>query len=314
MLDVTQNPEPNAHSGILAAIEAGGTKFICGIADLNGKVIETMRVDTRSPEDTIRDCQAFFTEVVERHGQVRGVGIASFGPLDLNPHSRHYGQIVSTPKPHWSGVDLKALFSEICRAPVAIDTDVNCAALAEGFYGAARDVETHCYITIGTGIGVGIVQKDASMVKSGHAECGHMRVPRFMSDTFAGTCPYHGDCVEGLACGPAMAQRWNASAETLPDGHPAWEMEAHYIAALCNNLVYTVRPGKIVIGGGVMQRASLYGRVRQKLAAMLAGYALSSIELDVNDLVVSPGLTDTSPGLIGAFEMARNMVTSHRTA
>lgn len=314
MLDNTQNPAHQNHQGIFAGVEAGGTKFVCGIADGNGKVIETRRIDTRSPEETIRECQVFFTEMAAGYGKVLGVGIASFGPLDLDPHSRNYGQIVSTPKPLWSGINLKTIFAEVCQAPVAIDTDVNCAALAEGLHGAARDVETHCYITIGTGIGVGIVQNDTSMLKSGHAECGHMRIPRFSGDTFAGTCPYHGDCVEGMACGPAMAQRWNTSAEDLPDDHPAWDMEAHYIAALCNNLIYTVRPGKIVIGGGVMQRETLYARVRQKLASMLAGYALSSIELDVNDLIVAPGLVDTSPGLTGAFEMARNLATSHRTA
>lgn len=160
-------------------------------------------------------------------------------------------------------------------------------------------------MTVGTGIGVGHVIDGHSVPATRHGEAGHMRIPRAADDTFAGTCPFHGDCAEGLACGPAMAERWGAAPETLDDAHPAWTLQAWYVAMICSTLVYTLRPDRIVIGGGVFGRASLYPRVRTALRSVLSGYALSEAERDLERFISPPGLVDPSPGLVGAFELAR---------
>ncbi len=288
-----------------AAIEAGGTKFICALFRDDGEIVARTRIPTTTPDETLRAARQFLHQAAQEHGDVSATGIASFGPLNLDPTSSAYGSIVSTPKVGWSGVNMLSAFRDALGAPVFLDTDVNCAAIAEGRLGAAQGCETHCYMTVGTGIGVGLVVNNQLISGLGHAEVGHMRVSRASGDTFAGRCPYHGDCVEGLACGPAMQDRWGQRPEDLPEDHPAWPMQAHYVAAICTNLIYTLRPQRIVIGGGVFERRSLYGRVRTTLKAMLADYALSSIERDLDVLITPPGLTDVAPGLLGAYELAR---------
>ena len=288
----------------LAAIEAGGTKFNCAIFSVDGDVVAETRIPTTEPDETLSAVLAFFGQHAEKYGPFPGAGIASFGPLDLDPASATFGSIVSTPKPGWSGTNIRNTIREGLGTATLLDTDVNCAALAEGRFGAARDCSTHCYITIGTGIGVGIIANGESLGGTTHPELGHTRLPRAPGDTYQGLCPYHEDCVEGLACGPAMADRWGERPETLSDEHSAWDMEAHYVAALCFNIIYTVRPEKIVIGGGVFERKMLYGRVRQKLSGLLAGYALTPAEQDLESLVCAPGITETAPGLLGAFALA----------
>jgi len=290
---------------LIAAIEAGGTKFNCAIAKLDGQILESARIQTENPSLTLRDCMAFLRSSEETLGRISAMGIGSFGPLNLDPGSVTYGSIFSTPKQGWSGTDLSGFFSGQLGVPVVIDTDVNCAALAEGMYGAAQHCSTYCYITVGTGIGVGIVINGKAISQKAHPEAGHIRVPRAPEDQYAGCCTYHADCLEGLACGPAIAERWGEVAEKLPEGHPAWKMEAYYIAALCNNLIYSIRPERIILGGGVLGRKSLYGSIHQQLHKMLGGYALGKAEMDIERLVCAPGLAETPPGLLGAIELAR---------
>jgi len=300
----------NRGTPFFAAIEAGGTKFNCAVFSADGEVISWVRIATGNAEETLSKSLGFFSEQSRLHGPLIAAGIASFGPLDLDPLSAGYGCIVSTPKPGWSGVNILEAFREGLGVRTGLDTDVNCAALAEGRLGAARGCGVYCYMTVGTGIGVGVIRDDQPIGGSGHPELGHIRVPRAPGDRFEGSCPYHQDCVEGLACGPAMAARWGAAPETLPVDHPAWEIEAHYIACLCQNLTYTVRPQKIVIGGGVFAREHLYNLVRVQLSNMLGGYALSAPERDLKSYISPPGLAKVPPGLLGALEIARDAAGS----
>jgi fructokinase len=288
-----------------AGIEAGGTKFVCALATADGRILARERIATADPALTLSQTLEFFGRAGREHGAPAGAGIASFGPLDLDPASPAYGRIVSTPKPGWSDVNILAAVRDGLGVPTRIDTDVNAAALAEGRHGAAKGCHTHAYVTVGTGIGVGLVAGGRSLIARGHAEMGHIPVPRAPGDDFAGVCSYHGDCLEGMASGPAMAARWGCPAQDLGADHPAWAMQAHYVAALCCTLIYTVRPDRIVIGGGVFEQPGLHAHVRRVLEPMLAGYGLAPHERDLDTLIVAPGLVETPPGLLGALELAR---------
>lgn len=290
---------------LLAGIEAGGTKFVSAVATAQGEILERHRTPTTSPEETLDAVLAFFRDAALRHGPIHAAGVAAFGPLDLDPGSPGYGAVVTTPKPGWSDFNILRAVRMGLGVPTRLDTDVSCAALAEGRLGAAVGCDVHAYVTVGTGIGVGVVSNDRALVLRGHSEMGHIRVGQRADDVFAGRCPYHGDCLEGLACGPAMADRWGRPAEDLDDDHPAWALEAHYIASLCATLIYSVRPERIVIGGGVFERASLYPRVRSALSVLLNGYGLGPRERDLDGLIVPPGVVGAPPGLLGALELAR---------
>lgn len=293
---------------LLGAIEAGGTKFLCAVSDGTGRVLEERRIPTTSPAETLGAVERFFEAAIETHGSLSAVGIGSFGPLSLNPLADNYGHITSTPKAGWPDTDLLGHLRPVLRAPIALDTDVNCAAIGEHLFGSGRGHDTFCYVTVGTGIGVGIFVAGAPHGGANHPEAGHIMLPRAADDTqFAGICPFHGDCLEGLACGPAMKARWGQSAETLPAEHQAWDIEADYIAGLCATLTYTVRPDRIILGGGVMDGPSMYDRVRQVLAMKLAGYDSSIRAMDLNTYVARPTAGD-SAGLSGALALA------HRTA
>ena len=185
---------------------------------------------------------------------------------------------------------------------------MNCAAIAEGLYGAAKDNKHFCYMTVGTGIGASIIYDGKALPVDAHSEIGHMRVKRHPDDNFQGRCPYHGDCVEGLACGPAIQDRWGIPAHELPQDHPGWMIEAYYIAAICNNLIYTARPKKIILGGGVFQNKSLYQLVRMELKGMMRNYALQATEIDLDEFISEPGLTHCAPGLVGALEIAKTII------
>ncbi len=292
-------------TSLIAGIEAGGTKMLCAVARPDGRVVERARFDTVEPDATFAGIAAFFAGARDRVGPVAAGGIASFGPLDLDRASPTHGHLTGTPKPGWSGVDMLGRIAAMLDAPVAIDTDVNCAALAERRRGAARGLDRVCYVTVGTGIGVGIVSGTGLHdVGTGHPEAGHMRVARAPGDDFPGICPSHGDCVEGLACGPAMRMRWGVPAQDLPHGHVGWDHAAHYVAALCANLTYVVRPQRIVIGGGVLERPGLIDAVRRDYRRAMAGYALDRFCADADTFLVLPELRDPSAGLVGAFEIA----------
>lgn len=291
---------------LIAGVEAGGTKILCAVADADGRVVAQKRIATGAPDQTFTAIADFYRQQRHDYGAITVGGIASFGPLDLDPVSRAYGSLTTTPKPGWSGTNMLARISEIIDAPAVIDTDVNCAGLAEARHGAGRSLDRLCYVTVGTGIGVGYIENGRPAGGIGHPEAGHMYVPRARRDTFAGTCPYHGDCLEGLACGPAMAARWGCNAEDLVDDHVGWRFEAHYLASLCVNLTYMLRPQRIILGGGVMAHRSFHARVRETFAELTAGYSLDRCSMDPERFICPPAAEEPSAGLLGALELARD--------
>jgi fructokinase len=294
---------------LLGAIEAGGTKFLCGIADRDGNVITHTRIPTSQPAETLGAVSAFFEEAIHRYGALSAFSIGSFGPLSLNPIAKDYGTITSTPKAGWQNIDLLGHFRQIVNAPIVLDTDVNCAAVGERLFGSGKGLDTFCYVTVGTGIGVGLLVGGAPHGGANHPEAGHIRLPRAPGDAeFAGICPFHDDCLEGLASGPAIAARWGVPGEELPSDHPAWDMEADYLAGLCATLTYIVRPDRIILGGGVMETHAMYPRVRQALRQKLAGYDASMRLIDMNDYVAAP-TAGASAGFTGALALAYRTAT-----
>ncbi len=286
---------------LYGGIEAGGTKFVCAIGEENGAIHHLDRFDTTTPDETIGRALAFF----KAHPTVEALGIASFGPLDLNKSSPQYGHITVTPKPGWSGTDIAGRVSGELGLPVAFDTDVNGAALGEHRWGAARGLHTFVYLTIGTGIGGGGMVDGRLIHGVLHPEMGHMRIPHDRAaDPFDGVCPFHGDCLEGLAAGPAIEARWGARGETLGEGHPAWRLEARYLGLALANLALTLSPQRIILGGGVMQVKSMFGLVRAELQAALNGYVQHAAYLEgIESTVVPPALGDRA-GVLGAIALA----------
>jgi len=293
---------------LLGGIEAGGTKFLCAVADRDGTIFAETRIATTTPAETLGATSAFFREAQRVHGDLAALSVGSFGPLSLNPLSADYGSITSTPKPGWENVDLLGHLCRMTDAPMTLDTDVNCAAVGERLFGSGQGLDSFCYVTIGTGIGVGLLIGGAPHGGANHPEAGHIMVPRAPGDdAFEGICPFHGDCLEGLASGPAMRARWGVPAEHLPADHPAWDIEADYIAALCATLTYVVRPDRIIVGGGVMQ-PQMYPRVRSALVAKLAGYDASMRAIDMDQYVAAP-TAGASAGLTGALALAYRTAT-----
>ena len=290
---------------LLGGIEAGGTKFVCVVGTGPDDIRAKARVPTTSPDETLDGVLRFFRAQAAQHGPLTAIGIGSFGPVDLNPASPRWGFITSTPKPGWASTDVAGPFRREFAVPVAFDTDVNAAALGEWRYGAAQGLDTFLYLTVGTGIGGGGLVGGRVMHGLVHPEMGHVRVPHDLSaDPFPGVCPFHGDCLEGLASGSAMAERWGQSADTLPVEHPAWALEARYLALALQGFVCTLSPERIVMGGGVMDHSQLLPRVRRQLKALLNGYIQAPEVLDDMDgYVVAPALGHQS-GVIGALVLA----------
>lgn len=289
---------------MFAAIEAGGTKFVCGIGNATGSR-EQLVIPTRDVETTLSEAARFLEEAADRHGTIRAIGIGSFGPLDLDAKSNGYGRITTTPKPGWRDADLPAWFSRRFDVPVAINTDVNAAALAEA---EVHGVDRLAYVTIGTGIGVGVVVDGRTQQGFGHPEAGHMLVRRNPGhSTFAGCCPFHGDCLEGLASGPAIAAAWGDTLGNLPIDHPAWEMEADYVGQLCATLILTLAPDRIVLGGGVMNQQRLLPMIRSATLDRLAGYCAHWTERAAETRIVGPACSEPS-GLVGAFLLAERQL------
>ena len=281
---------------IYGLVEAGGTKFVLGIASGKDDVRETVRVPTTTPQETIGSMLDWFSV----RGPLAAVGVASFGPIDLDPASARYGHITETPKPHWSGTDLVGPLKAGLKCPVGLDTDVNAAALAEYLWGAAQGHRTSLYFTVGTGVGGGAVIEGKTLRGLSHPEMGHIRLSRHPNDLgFTGTCPFHGDCLEGLASGPAIIARWGKSLSDLPADHEAHEIIAYYLAQLIVSMQAVFEPGRISLGGGVMGSAGLIDRVQELAERLGAGYFTSSAK----ETVALPGLGDRS-GLLGALALA----------
>ena len=280
---------------VFGGIEAGGTKFVCAIG-AGPEDIETIEFPTTTPAETVERAAAFFRG---RADGLAAIGIGSFGPVDLDPQSPTCGYITDTPKELWRHFDFAGAIRSVTGRPVVFDTDVNAAAFAEHRWGAARGLDTFLYITVGTGIGGGGLANGKPMHGRMHPEMGHVRIPHDLAaDPYLGACPYHGDCLEGLACGPAMEARWGVRAENLPEGHQGWALEAHYLALGLVNWICTVSPQRVVLGGGVMRRGVLYPMIRNQAAALIHGY------LDPPD-IVPPSLGERA-GVLGAIALAQS--------
>ena len=288
----------------LGGIEAGGTKFVCLVAGDTGEVIEETRFATTTPAETIAQAVAFFAGFTASGGKLDAIGIASFGPIELRTSDPRYGFVVSTPKAGWSFTDLVGPVRAAFDVPIGFDTDVNGAAVAEGRWGAARGLDDFVYITVGTGIGGGAVVAGRPVHGLVHPEMGHLAIPRDPDDDFAGVCPFHGDCFEGLASGSAMAARWGQGAETMSGARleRAVALEATYLAAGLRNIVYALAPQRIIIGGGVANVPDLFPQIRARLVATLGAYP-GMTEHDADDFVVPPGL-GAMAGPLGAVALA----------
>lgn len=290
---------------LIAGVELGGTKIVCLLASGPDDVRDEVRLPTTSPEETLGAVAEVLARWKAEHG-FAALGIGSFGPLELDDRAENYGAIVSTPKPGWNDVDLTVLGRGL-HVPVAIDTDVNGAAFAEGLWGAAQGLRSFAYVTVGTGIGVGSIVNGQSVKGLGHSEAGHLRVGRIAGDVWPGSCPYHGDCVEGLAAGPALLARTGRRGETLLSDDPAWEMVVRALGGLLHNLVLTTAPERILIGGGIFGgNDHLFPRLRSALVESLAGYATGDrIAALIDNFVTPPGLGGMA-GPLGAIVLGRN--------
>lgn len=289
---------------IYGGIEAGGTKIVCAIGSGPNDIRAETRFPTTTPDETLGRAIAFFRDHA-LSAELRAIGIATFGPADVNPASPTFGTITTTPKPHWAQSDMAGVIGRALDLPVGFDTDVNGAALGEYRWGAAQGLDTFLYLTIGTGVGGGGMVGGTLMHGLLHPEMGHMRLPRDPErDPFSGICPYHGDCLEGLCSGPALEARWGVSAETLPPDHPAWTLQADYLATALMNLVCILSPQRIIMGGGVMEQPHLLPLVRTRLQDALNGYVQSPAILDqIDSYVVPPGLGKRA-GVLGAIALA----------
>jgi fructokinase len=301
------NPPP-----LVGGIEAGGTKFVCAIGTGPDDVRAEIRFPTTTPDETFAQAIDFFQAQRTEHTRpIAGLGIASFGPVDLNPRSPAYGTITTTPKQGWANADIVGAMQHALDVPIGFDTDVDAAALGEARWGAGQGLDNILYLTIGTGIGGGAIVNGRVLHGLTHPEMGHIRIPHDLTDDpFPGVCPYHGDCLEGLAAGPAIQARWGARAETLPDDHPAWALEARYLAFALANWIVTLSPERIVLGGGVMQRSELFPPIRQNVESILNGYVTApQVRANTPDYIVPPGLGGRA-GVLGALALAYDTLVS----
>jgi fructokinase len=295
-----------AHKPLLGAVEFGGTKCVCLLGTGPDDIREQVSVPTGSnSEATLTRIEGVLRNWQDAHGAMAALGIASFGPVDLDRRSPSYGSITSTPKSGWRNTPIAGRFARAFGVPVGFDTDVNGAALAEGRWGAAIGLADFAYITVGTGVGVGLVVGGYPVYGFGHPELGHIRVVRKPGDTWRGSCPFHGDCVEGLASGVAIAARAGVAADLVPPDSPVWDLVAHALGQLLHTLVLTTAPRRILIGGGVAEaHPELLGRARRQLAESLNGYMdLDRLTGGIDAYAVRPGL-GAMAGPLGALAVA----------
>jgi fructokinase len=291
-------------TAVYGGIEAGGTKWVSAIGTGPEDIKETVIFPTGEPEETIARAVDFFV----RNGPVAAVGVGSFGPIDIRHESATWGHITTTPKPGWGDIDIASALRAALDVPIALDTDVNAAALAEHRWGIAQGLDTFFYVTVGTGIGGGGMANGELLHGLMHPEFGHIRIPHDRErDPFDGICPYHGDCLEGLASGEAIRARWGSSAGSGSD-EQVWELEAEYLASGLANLICTLSPQRIVLGGGVMNEPRLLPSVREKVRTLLAGYIRApELDGDLNDYLTAPALGDRA-GVLGSLELARRLL------
>jgi fructokinase len=286
---------------LFGGLEAGGTKFNCIVGTAPEEIVAEALYPTTTPEETIGQAVEFFGQYRD---SLAAVGIGSFGPVDLDRRSATYGQITLTPKPNWAGTDMVGRMERALGVPVAFDTDVNAATLGEWQWGAAQGLENFIYLTVGTGIGGGGMVGGRLIHGLVHPEMGHIPIPHDHDrDPFPGGCPFHEDCLEGLAAGPALEKRWGRPAETLPGDHPAWSLEAHYLALGLVAYICILSPQRIILGGGVMQQKQLFPLIRREVQQLLNGYVQSpAIVEKIDEYIVPPGLGDKA-GVLGSLAL-----------
>jgi fructokinase len=295
---------------MFGAIEAGGTKFVCGVGT-GPENLKSIQIPTTTPELTLTEAVRFFRN---SKPPIQAVGIGSFGPVDLHPASATFGYITSTPKAGWRNCDLAGVISRSLLVPVGFDTDVNAAALGEARWGAAAGLTDFIYLTIGTGIGGGAVVNGSLLHGLMHPEMGHIRIPHDRAlDPFPGNCPFHGDCLEGLASGPAMQARWGVPPDSLQPDHQAWILEAHYLALGIVSWICTLSPQRIIMGGGVMQHPGLFTSIRKEVVSLLGGYIQSGRIIGrIDEYIVPPELGSLS-GVLGALALAEAALVNSRS-
>jgi len=287
-----------------AGMEAGGTKFVCMVAAGPDDVRAQVSFPTAQPDETLGKAIAFFRS----HEPFAALGIGTFGPCDLNPASPTFGRLSTSIKPGWKEANLLDPFRQAFDVSIGIDTDVNVAALGEYTWGAGQGTEVLLYLTVGTGIGGGGVINGRMMHGLFHPEMGHIRVPRADGDPFAGICPYHCDCLQGLASGPAIEARWRNPASELPPDHPAWRMEASYLALAVCNYICTLSPNRIILGGGVMRQGHLFPLIHEEVKRLLNGYIRMPMILERIDEYIGPPALGDRAGVLGAIALARQTV------
>ena len=286
-------------------IEAGGTKFVCAVGTGPDDIRAEIRLPTESPDVTMGRVIDFFRAQQEQH-DIAAIGVASFGPVDPDPDSQTFGYITNTPKPGWSNTPVAPILRDEFDVPIGFDTDVNVAALGEHSWGAAREVDTFVYLTIGTGIGGGGMVDGNLLHGLIHPEMGHIALPHnWEKDPFAGTCPFHGDCWEGLANGPALEARWGQPGESLPPGHEAWSLEAHYLALGVTSIMMILSPQMVVMGGGVMEQEHLFPLLHREVKSLLNGYIQSPTVSDGLDRYIVPAALGGRSGVLGAIALAQ---------
>ncbi len=290
---------------LLGGVEAGGTKFICAVGKHPAEIIERASIATTTPDETLGAVCDFFSSMSETHGPLKAIGVGAFGPVDLSQRSKTYGQILSTPKAKWRNADILTPLRLRMGGSLSLDTDVNCALLGEARYGAGEGEKNIAYVTIGTGVGAGLMINGDIVHGESHPELGHMFVPKHPIDAdFAGVCDYHRDrCVEGLASGPAIMARHGVKADEIPEEDPVWRAVAYYISILCMNVFLCVSPAKIILGGGVMQRSHLFDMIRHAFAESLNDYYGARSFRSLDEFIV-PARLGGNAGVVGAMTMA----------
>ncbi|MBE7384930.1 MAG: ROK family protein [Leptolyngbya sp. SIO1E4] len=297
---------------LLGGIEAGGTKFVCAVGTDPDDLRAEIRIPTTTPEETIPQVIEFFRQQIKQTGDLAAIGIGAFGPVDVCASSPKFGWFLNTPKPGWQQVDFAGVIQRELRVPIGFDTDVNAAALGEHQWGNAVGLKTFIYLTVGTGIGGGGMVGGQLMHGLLHPEMGHILIPHDLSvDPFVGSCPFHQDCLEGLASGFAMEKRWQQKAASLPADHPAWPLEAHYLATGLITFILTLSPERIILGGGVMEQPQLFQLIRSQVRERLNAYLdVPQIMTDIEDYIVPPKLGNKA-GIMGAFALAQQVINEN---
>jgi fructokinase len=294
---------------LLAGVELGGTKCICILGTEAGDIGKQVDLPTDDPTVTLPAIEATLTDWRAQGWNFAALGIAAFGPLNLRRGAPRFGWVARTPKPGWSDTELAPRFARRFQVPTGIDTDVNAAALAEGRWGGAQGVADFVYVTVGTGIGAGVIVGGRPVFGANHSELGHIRIVRIPGDDFPGTCPMHGDCLEGLAAGPAIAARARRDPGELAAQDPVWGHVAHALAQLCHTLVLTTGPRRIFFGGGVMLRQpQLFAMVRQRLQQSLNGYVDTEEVGDGIGEFIVPSKLGAAVGPLGALAVAADQL------